>query len=76
MSRPSETITGIVGSVVGALVVVLGWVWPVEIPTEVVGAITVLVSWIAALVTWWIANRQRKGELASAPDGTVKEVQP
>jgi uncharacterized membrane protein YjjP (DUF1212 family) len=71
-SRPSEAITGIVGSIVGAILVLLGQFFHVEISTEASAAIIVLVSWVAAGVTWYIAKRQRRGQLTAAADGTVQ----
>ena len=72
MNRPSESITAIVGSVVGAILILVSAIWDVEVGAEVSGAIVVLVSWTAALVTWFVAKRQRSGDLGSAVDGTVK----
>jgi hypothetical protein len=71
VSRPSETITGIVGSIVGAFLVLLGEFGDVEVSTNATAAIIVLVSWIAAGVTWYVARKQRAGELGSSKDGTV-----
>jgi uncharacterized membrane protein YdbT with pleckstrin-like domain len=75
VSRPSEVITGIVGSVVGAILIIIGAVWKVEVTPEVSGAIVTVVAWIAAGVTWYIAHRQRDGQLRAAKDGTVHDVQ-
>lgn len=75
MSRPSETITAIAGSVIGAVLIIVGWVQEGpdvgNMPTEVVGALTLLVGWISAGVTWWVARRQRQGSLGSTGDGKV-----
>jgi hypothetical protein len=73
MKRPSEGLTAAVGSIIGATFILIGALSDVEIPGEVQGAVIVLVSWIAALVTWFIARQQRQGELGSAPDGSVTQ---
>jgi cation transporter-like permease len=72
ISRPSEAITGVVGSIVGAILVLLGQFTDVEVSTEASAAIIVLVSWIAAGVTWYIARKQRTGDLSASKDGTVQ----
>jgi phosphate/sulfate permease len=74
MSRPSETTTAIVGSIVGACLILLGSIWKVEVSSEVSGAIVTLVAWISVAVTWYIARMQREGELRAAKDGTVHDV--
>jgi hypothetical protein len=73
VSRPSETITGIVGSIVGAVLVLLGEFGDIEVSTNATAAIIVIVSWIAAGVTWYVARKQRSGELGSSRDGTVNQ---
>lgn len=72
MTRPAESTTAIVGSIVGALGILLGAITDLEVSVEVSGAVVTLVSWIAAAATWWIARKQRKGKLQSAADGTVQ----
>ena len=72
MTRPSETLTAAVGSIVGAILIIVGSVSDIRISTEVSGAITVLVAWIASGVTWYIARRQRAGTLASGAAGEVR----
>lgn len=72
MERPSETITATVGSLVGAALMLLGFASKVQVPPEVAGAIVTLVAFVAALVTNFVARKQRAGELDSAVDGTVK----
>jgi hypothetical protein len=76
MSRPSEAITATVGSILGAFLIVVGWVKNgadfTSMTTEVSGALTLLVSWIPVAVTWFIAQRQRRGELSSLADGSVE----
>ena len=71
MKRPSESVTAAVGSIVGAVFILVGATTSVEIAGEVQGAVIVLVSWLAALVTWYVAQRQRSRELGSGVDGTV-----
>jgi hypothetical protein len=76
-TRPAETGSISVGSIIAALLVVYGWVkdgpdFNDLADGEVQGAITLIVSAVAALITWWIARQQRRGELKSAPDGTVQ----
>jgi uncharacterized membrane protein YphA (DoxX/SURF4 family) len=71
LTRPSETISAVVGSILGAVFIIVGYATGWDPPVEVVGAITLLVSWIAAGVTWYVARRQRSGELLASPDGTV-----
>jgi hypothetical protein len=75
MTRPSETISAVAASVLGALLIILGGfdVKVVErLTPEVMGAIVLLVGWIGAVVTAYIARRQRAGALPSSPDGTVQ----
>ena len=72
MSRPSEAVQATIGSVVGAALIVLGAFFDTSrLTPEVVGAITILLSWVAAAVTWYVARQQRSGELGSGTDGTV-----
>ena len=71
MTRPSETIVAAVGSIVGALLIVLGAFTDFTVTTEVAGAITLLIAWIATAVTWYIAKRQRAGLLLSGDAGEV-----
>jgi hypothetical protein len=72
MSRPSETATAALGSIIGAVLIIAGWLTTVEVPSQVAGAFTILVSWVAAAVTWFVAQRQRRGELSSLADGSVE----
>lgn len=72
MTRPAEGVTAVVGSIVGALGILLGALTDLEVSVQVSGAVVTLISWIAAAATWWIARKQRKGELQSAADGTVQ----
>jgi phosphate/sulfate permease len=72
VSRPSETIQAAIGSIVGAALIVAGAFFDTsKITPEVVGALILLLSWIAAGVTWYIARKQRAGLLGSSKDGTV-----
>jgi phosphate/sulfate permease len=72
VSRPSETLQAAIGSIVGAALIVAGaFLDTSKITPEVVGALTILLSWVAALVTWYVARKQRTGELAAAKDGSV-----
>jgi hypothetical protein len=77
MTRPSESLTAAVGTILGALFILLGateggFDFDELKSPEVQGAVMLLVSWIAAGVTWYIAKRQRAGELTSAKDGSVE----
>ena len=57
-SMPAEHLTGIVGSIVGAVLIILQWAVGTEVPTEVAAAVVVLVSWLATAVTWWVRRRE------------------
>lgn len=70
MVRPSETVTGIVGSVVGSILSLLA-AFGINIPDGVPGPLVALVGWVAAAVTWWVARQQRAGTKVSASDGKV-----
>lgn len=72
-SRPSEALTGAIGSIVGALLILLNEFFGVEVSTNAAAAIVVVVSWLAAGVTWYVAKRQRAGQLYPGPDGTVSK---
>jgi ABC-type Fe3+-siderophore transport system permease subunit len=75
--RPAESIQAVVAAIIGAVLIIYGALKDgfqfedLQDP-EVTGAITVLVGLVAALVTWYIARRQRDGELPSSRDGTVQ----
>lgn len=71
-SRPAEQYTAVIGTIIGALGILLGAFTDFELTVEVSGAIVTLVSYIALGVTWYVARQQRKGELQSAADGTVQ----
>jgi hypothetical protein len=72
IARPSESIQATIGSIVGAVLIIAGVFFDTsKITPEAVGAIILLLSWIAAGVTWYVARKQRVGELASGKDGTV-----
>jgi hypothetical protein len=73
MTRPSEAISGIAASVLGAVLIVGGAFFDVsKFTPEVVGAIVLLVGWVGTAVTAVIAAKQRNGQLPSASDGAVK----
>jgi predicted phage tail protein len=72
IARPSESIQATIGSIVGAILILAGVFFDTsKITAEAVGAIVLILSWIAAGVTWYIARKQRVGELGSGKDGTV-----
>jgi ABC-type Fe3+-siderophore transport system permease subunit len=76
-TRPAETGQFSVAAIIGIILAIYGaWKDGLDFndlaDPEVQGAITALVGLVAAGITWWIAHRQREGELQSAPDGTVQ----
>jgi hypothetical protein len=74
IARPSETIQATVGSVVGAVLIIMGAFFDTsKLSPEVVGAIILLLSWIAAAVTWYVARKERDpmANLTAGKDGTV-----
>jgi hypothetical protein len=73
LQRPSETIQAFDGTVLGLVVIIVGWVKGHEfaIPLSVIGAVTILVAYVSAFVTWVYARKQRAGARGSAPDGSV-----
>lgn len=71
MTRPSEALQAIVGTVVGSVLIIVAAITKVDVPGEVSGAIVTLVSFIAWGVTAYVSNRQRAGALPSAQDGAV-----
>lgn len=73
MTRPSESISATVGVIVGATVALLA-AYGIAVPPAAVGPIVTLVSFVAAGVTWYIARKQRAGELGSAVDGVVQPL--
>lgn len=70
-TMPSETITGVVGSVVGALLVILGEVYHVEVSGAVAGAITTLVAWVAFAVTLMVRAKRRRA-MAEHPAAVIE----
>jgi hypothetical protein len=73
VSRPSETLQAVVGTIIGTTFIILGAFTDLsKFTPKVVGAIVLLTSYIATVVTWYIASRQRAGALPSASDGSVK----
>lgn len=72
MTRPSETISAIAASVIGAVLIIGGAFADLsKFTPEVVGAIVLLVGWLGTLVTYIVAKRQRAGTATSAADGKV-----
>lgn len=75
-SRPAEGTQAIVSTILGAILIIVGalknGIQVDDLNEEVIGALTVLVGFVASAVTWYIARQQRTGELQSAPDGTVQ----
>lgn len=71
MTRPSETITAAVGSIVGAVLILVAAFTDFTVSTEVAGAITLLVAWIATGITYLVVKRQKAGTLTSGPTGEV-----
>ena len=58
----------------GALLILVGYLKGGDpIPTEVSGAIVILVAWIAPVVTLYISRRQKQGLLSSGTGGEVKK---
>jgi len=77
VTRPAETIQATISALLGAILVIYGWMkngfdFEALSNPEVVGAITVIVGFASTAVTWFVARQQRAGELKSAPDGTVQ----
>jgi uncharacterized membrane protein HdeD (DUF308 family) len=77
VTRPAETAQATVSALLGAVLIIYGVVkngfdFEALSNPEVVGAITVIVGFIASAVTWFVAREQRQGELKSASDGTVQ----
>jgi uncharacterized membrane protein YeaQ/YmgE (transglycosylase-associated protein family) len=70
MTMPSETITGVVGSIVASVLVVLGLFTDTsKITPEVVGAIVALVSWTAFGITL-VVRARRRSETETRSEGT------
>jgi hypothetical protein len=77
VSRPSETLQAAVASFIGAALVIYGvakngFDFEDLANPEVSGAITILIGFVSAGVTWYVGRKQRAGTLTSAPDGTVQ----
>ena len=79
MRRPAETIQFSVAAVIGAILIIYGVVKDGLQLTdltdpEVQGAITLLTGVVAAVVTWYIARKQRDpaSDVTSGSDGTVQ----
>lgn len=75
-SRPAEGTQAIISGILGAILIIIGafrdGIQVDDLNEEVIGALTILVGFVASAVTWYTARRQREGELTSAPDGTVQ----
>jgi len=72
--RPSEALSAVVGSILGAVVILLDEIWAIEVSAKALGALIILVSWIAYGVTYLVARRQRSGQLVSEKDGSVSDA--
>ena len=76
MTRPAETISAIVGAVIGAITIIQGALddgFQLDDVQTIVGAVMVVVGLVAPIVTYFVAKRQRDpaANLTSAADGTV-----
>ena len=73
LRRPAETIQAIDGTALGVVVIIVGWVkgGDLAVPLTTIGSVQILVSYVAAFVTWVWARRQRAGVRSSASDGSV-----
>jgi hypothetical protein len=73
LRRPAEAIQAFDGTIFGIVVIIVGWVkgHDLAIPMTVIGAVAILVSYVAAFVTWVVASKQRAGLRGSASDGSV-----
>jgi len=77
LSRPSETIQAVVGTILGAILIIAGAFTDVsKFTPQVVGAIVLLVSYVAPIVTVVVASKQRSSgsTLTSAADGSVSKT--
>jgi hypothetical protein len=72
-TMPSETITGVVGSVVGAALVIVGSVYDTKVDAAVAGAITTLVSWLAFGVTLMV--RMRRAGAQARARSSLEQIQ-
>lgn len=77
-TRPAETLQATIGSLLGAAAIIYGALedgFDVDDLTdlEVVGAIAIIVSFVAAIKTYLVARRQRDPSepIGSGEDGTV-----
>lgn len=71
MKRPAETIAGSVGTAVGLIFAVLHTYGHWDLDASLQPYVPVVVGWIAASVTWFVARSQRAGGRNSAADGKV-----
>jgi drug/metabolite transporter (DMT)-like permease len=72
--RPSEAISAVVGSILGAIVILLDEWFEIVVSAKALGALIILVAWVAYAVTSLVARRQRSGKLVSEKDGSVSET--
>jgi hypothetical protein len=74
VSRPSEALTATVGTLVAAILVLVKAYTDIDVPEGVSAALILIVSYIAAAVTWYVARKQRDpgSPVTSGPDGTVE----
>ncbi len=76
MSRPSEVLTAAVGTIVGAAAILLDDLFGIALSARSIGALTILVSWVALGVTWFVSRRQDAGQWTSGPTGRVSFTPP
>ena len=74
--RPAEVITAVIATLVGGWQIIVGLLddgfqFSDLSDPELTGFLTVVIGYVAALVTWYIARKQRANQLGSAPDGAV-----
>ncbi len=75
MKRPNEVSTASIAIILGAVESIFAWTkGGIDLTkiSDLAGPITVLVGFVPAIVTWFVAAKQRAGELISAKDGTVQ----
>jgi hypothetical protein len=71
-SRPAEVFQSSTGAFLGALLIIAGvFTDTSKITPEVTGALVLIVSQIAAGVTWFVKQKQHAGQLASGAAGEV-----
>lgn len=72
--RPSEALTAAIGTILGALLIVLDEIWGIAVSAKLSAALLILLSWLAYGITYLVARRQRSGDLVSEIDGSVSEA--